>query len=53
LEKIFSITSRTIQIKLDANHPCMKRIQVCLNKETNPHQKGDDFLKMQIKGGVI
>jgi dihydroorotate dehydrogenase len=32
LDKIFSKTSRPILIKLDANYPCMKEIQVCLNK---------------------
>jgi hypothetical protein len=26
----FSRTSRPISIKLDANYPCMKEIQVCL-----------------------
>jgi hypothetical protein len=41
LEKIFSKTSRLISIKLDAKCPCMKRFQIHLDKETNPHQTND------------
>jgi hypothetical protein len=48
LGKIFSKTSRFISIKLDANYPCMKRIQVCLDKETNPHQRGDNHKNSNI-----
>jgi hypothetical protein len=31
-----------ISIKLDATYLCMKGIQVCLDKETNPHQRGNN-----------
>jgi hypothetical protein len=51
-KKIFSKTNRPISIKLDANYPCMKAIQVCLDKGTDPH-KGEIITKMQILGGVI
>jgi hypothetical protein len=42
LEKIFSRISRLISIKLDASYPCMKGIQLCLDNETNPHQRVDN-----------
>jgi hypothetical protein len=41
-KKIFSKTSWPISIKLDANYLCRKGIQVCLDKRTDPHQRGDD-----------
>jgi hypothetical protein len=38
LKKIFPETSRPISIKLNANFPFIKGIQVCLDKGTDPHQ---------------
>jgi hypothetical protein len=38
MEKISNITSRPISTKLDANFPCMKGIQACLNKGTDPQK---------------
>jgi hypothetical protein len=51
MEKIFSKTSRFISFKLDANYPCMKGIQICLDKETNPHQMGDDHKNAKYRVG--
>jgi hypothetical protein len=38
-KKIFYKTSRPISMKLYANYPCMKGIQVCLDKGSGPHQR--------------
>jgi hypothetical protein len=48
LEKIFSKTSWPISIKLHANYPCMKGIQVCLDKGTNPRQRKDNHKNADI-----
>jgi hypothetical protein len=53
LEKIFSKTSRPISIKLHANYPCMKGIQVCLVKGTVPHQRGDNHKNANIGWGYL
>jgi hypothetical protein len=54
LEKIFSKTSRFISVNLIANYPCMKGIQICLDKETNSHQRGDNHKNANTsKGGFI
>jgi hypothetical protein len=42
LEYFFSKIRGPISIKIDANYPCIKGIQVCLDKGTDPHQMGDD-----------
>jgi hypothetical protein len=47
-KKIFSKTNRFISIKLDANYPSMKGIQVCFDKETNPHQREDNHKNANI-----
>jgi hypothetical protein len=53
LEKI-SKTSRPISIKLsDAIYPCMKGIQVCLDKGTDPHQWGDNHKNTNIEWGHL
>jgi hypothetical protein len=41
LEKI-SRTSRPISIKLDTNHPCIKEIQICINRRSGSLQRGDN-----------
>jgi hypothetical protein len=46
--KFFSRTSRQISIKLDTNHPCIKGIQVCINKRPGPLQRGNNC---KIRGG--
>ena len=51
-KKIFSRTSRPIQIKLGINHPWVKGILNCSNKGPGPLQRGDNH-KMQKWGGVI
>jgi hypothetical protein len=33
---------RPISIKIDANYPRLKRIQVCLDKGTDTHQRGNN-----------
>jgi hypothetical protein len=38
---VFQKTRRPISIKIDANYPCIKGIQVCLEKGTGTHQRGD------------
>jgi hypothetical protein len=38
----FPKTKRPISIKIHANYPCIKGIQVCLEKGTDTHQKGDN-----------
>jgi hypothetical protein len=43
-KKIFSKTNMPLSIKLDANYPCIKAIQVCLDKGTDPH-KGEIITK--------
>jgi hypothetical protein len=43
LEYFVSKTRGQILIKIDANYPFMKGIQVCLDKGTGPHQRGDNF----------
>jgi hypothetical protein len=48
LEKIFSKTIRPILIRLNADYPCMKAIRVCLDKGTNPHQRGDNHKNANI-----
>jgi hypothetical protein len=54
LEKIFfAKTSWPISIKLDVNYPCMKRIQVCLNKGTDPHQRGDNRKNANVGWGHL
>jgi hypothetical protein len=54
LEKIFfSKTSRPISIKIDANYPCMKEIQVCLDKGTNPYQMEDNHKKWKYRLGHL
>jgi hypothetical protein len=35
-------TRRPISIKIHAKYPCIKGIQVCLDKGTDPHQRGDN-----------
>jgi hypothetical protein len=39
--EIFFRTSKPISIKLDANHPCIKGIQVYTNKGPDTFQRGD------------
>jgi hypothetical protein len=39
---LFPKTRWLISIKIDANYPCIKGIQVCLDKGTDPYQRGDD-----------
>jgi hypothetical protein len=41
-KSFFFKPTRPISIKLDANYPCMKGIQVYLDKEPGPHQRGDN-----------
>jgi hypothetical protein len=53
LEKIFSKTGRPMKIKLDANYPCMKGIQVCLDKRADCNQKGDDHKNANIGWGHL
>jgi hypothetical protein len=53
LDKVFSKTNRAISIKLDANYPCVKTIQVCLNKGTDPHQRGDNHRNAIIGKGHL
>jgi hypothetical protein len=54
LEKVFfSKTSRPISIKLDANYPCMKGIQVCLDKGTDTHQREDYHKNANIGWGHL
>jgi hypothetical protein len=47
-KKIFSKTSWPISIKLDANYPFMKGIQVYVNKRPNPHQREDNHKNANI-----
>jgi tRNA splicing ligase len=42
LKKILSRASWPISIKLDANHPRVKGILNCTNKEPGPFQRGDN-----------
>jgi hypothetical protein len=51
--KIVSKTSRPISIKLDANFPCMKVIQVCLDKGKDLHQRGDNHKYANIGWGHL
>jgi hypothetical protein len=37
---------------LDTNYPCMKGIQICLDKGTNPNQKGDNHKNANIAWGI-
>jgi hypothetical protein len=46
-------TSRPISIKLDANCPCMRGVQVCSNKGPGPHQKGDNHKNAIIGWGCL
>jgi hypothetical protein len=39
---------QAISVKLDANYPYMKAIQVCLDKGTDPHQRGDNHKNANI-----
>jgi hypothetical protein len=42
LKIFFSTTSRPIAIKLGRNHPWVKWILICSNKEPSPFQRGDN-----------
>jgi hypothetical protein len=46
-------TGRPISVKLDANYPCMKGIQVCLNKGPGPHQKIDNKKNANIEYDLV
>jgi hypothetical protein len=48
LESFFPQTRKPISIKIDENYLCIKGIQVCLEKGTDTHQRGDNNIKMQI-----
>jgi hypothetical protein len=48
-----SKTCRPISIKLLANYPCTKGIKVCLDKGTDPHQKGDNHKNVNIGWGLL
>jgi hypothetical protein len=52
LEKIISKISRPISIKLNANYPCMKGIQVGINEVPGPHQRRDNHKKCKYGGDV-
>jgi hypothetical protein len=41
-------TNRPILIKLSTNHPLVKEIQVCKNKEPGPFQRGDNHRSAKI-----
>jgi hypothetical protein len=53
LKKIFSKTRRPISITLDVNYPCIKEIQVCLEKGTDPHKRGDNNKNANIGWGNL
>jgi hypothetical protein len=48
LEIIFSRISWPISVKLNANYPCMKGIQVRLDKGRDPHQRGNNHKNSSI-----
>jgi hypothetical protein len=50
-KNFFSKFSRSISIKLDANYPFMKGIEVYLNKGPGPHQRGDNRRNANIGWG--
>jgi hypothetical protein len=50
-EKKISKTRRSISIKLDKNHPWVKGILNCINKEPVPLQKGDNHKNAKIWQG--
>jgi hypothetical protein len=52
-KKIFSKTSRPVSIKLAVNYPCMKEIQVCLDKGTDLHQREDNLKNVNIGWGHL
>jgi hypothetical protein len=51
LKKIFSRTSTPISIKLGANHPWVKGILNCTDKEPGPLQRGDNHKNAKIWRG--
>jgi hypothetical protein len=54
LEKIFlSKTERPISITLYANYPCVREVQVCLNKGTASHQRVDNHKNANIGWGHL
>ena len=53
LEKLFSRTNRPTSIRLDADYPCLKAIQVCLYIGTDPHQRGNNHKNANIGKGHL
>jgi hypothetical protein len=52
-KKISNKTKRPISIKFDADYPCVKAIQVCLDKGTDPRQRGDNHKNANIGKGHL
>jgi hypothetical protein len=53
LEKIISKTNWPNSIEVDADYPYVKAIHVCLDKGTDPHQRGDNYKHANIGKGHL
>jgi hypothetical protein len=53
LKIFFSRISRRISIKLDTNHPCIKGIQIHINKGPGHHQRGDTYKNRMVSSNFF